>query len=311
MNKKRKNNKVLVTGAAGFVGSHLCEGLLNRGFDVIGLIYGNDTNIGHLKKNKKFKTVKGDITNFQEVLDILKKYEPDGVFHVAAAVPSNETKEDSPSLFFEVNVKGTFNLLEACRQTNIEKFIYSSSMSVYNKEAKQLPVSEENSVDPRDFYGLSKWQGEELVRIYTEKYKSNAIILRYAGIYGPRKEEGAVATFIKNALQNKPIDIFSDISWDIVYVEDVVQANILAFEKLEKLGFAVVNIGSGREVHIKELAGKIIGITKSHSKIKINKIRDSFRFYFKINKAQKLLGFKPISLEKGLFLTVQWFKKQI
>jgi len=300
-----------VTGATGFVGSHLCEGLLGRGFEVIGLIYGNDINIRHLKNNKNFKAVKGDITNFREILDILKKYKPDGIFHVAAAVPASETKEDSPFLFFEVNTKGTFNLLEACRQTNIRKFVYSSSMSVYSKEIKQLPVSEENFIDPRDFYGLSKWQGEELVRIYAENYKSNAVILRYAGVYGPRKEEGAVATFMKNALKNKTINILSDISWDIVYVEDVVQANILAFEKLEKLGFAVINIGSGREIHVKDLAEKIISITKSHSKIKINKIKDSFRFYFKINKAQKLLGFKPVSLEKGLFLTVQWFKKQI
>ncbi len=310
-NKKIKNSKVLVTGAAGFIGSHLCESLLKQGFKVVGLVYGNDSNIRHLKDNKNFKTIKSDITNFQGILEILKKHKPDAIFHVAGVIPLGREYENNPFLFFKVNAEGTLNLLEACRQTNIKKFIYSSSMSVYNKKTKQLPISEEGFINPCDFYGLSKWQGEEFARIYAINYKLNVIILRYAGVYGPRKDGGAVAIFIKKALQNKPINIFSNTSWDIVYVKDVVRANILALKKIKKIGSAVINIGSGQEIHIKDLAKNIIDITNSKSKIKINKSRDSFRFCFEINRAEKLLGFNPTPLEKGLLLTAQWFKKQI
>ncbi len=300
---------VLVTGAAGFIGSHLCDILVKIGYKVVGLVFGDEKRIRHLRKNKKFELVRGDITDFKRILKIFKEYKPEGVFHTAAVLPS-EKENDNPFLFFEVNVKGTLNLLEACRLANIKRFICSSSMNVYGREIKYLPVDEDYPINPFNFYGLTKWQGEELAKFYAKKYNLNVIILRYAGVYGPRREEGVVAAFVKNALSDKPLKILSNISWDIIYVKDVVEANIRAFEKVNKLKFRIINIGKGQEINIKDLAKLVVEITGSKSKIEINRSLPSFHFCFNIAKAKKLLGFKPLSFSKGLDQYIQELKKE-
>lgn len=300
---------VLVTGATGFIGSHLCDTLIKRDYKVIGLVFGDEKKIEHFKESKKIKLIRGDITDFNGILKIFKKYKPKGVFHTAAVLPSGE-ENDNPFPFFEVNVKGTLNLLEACRLANVKKFIYSSSMSVYGEEIKYLPVDEKHPINPFDFYGLSKWQGEELAKFYARKFDLNVIILRYVGVFGPRREKGAVAEFIKNAIKNRTLRILSNTSWDIVYVEDVVKANIRALEKASKLKFEIINIGSGKEIKVRDLARQIIKITGSKSKIKYNKVLPSFRFYSKITKAKKLLDFKPLQLDKGLVRYIEEIKKE-
>lgn len=269
---KAKKKKVLVTGANGFIGSNLCKSLTQGGYHVVDL-------------------GKTDIRDFKEISKILKKHKPYGVFHMAAILPSGENR-----VFFDVNVKGTFNLLEACRLSGVRKFIYSSSMSVYGKDIKYLPVDEKHPINPYDFYSLTKFLGEELVKLYN----FDSVILRYSGVYGPGKEQGAVANFIRNAKLNKPLKILNNISWDIIYVKDVVEANIKAFEKADKLRFEIINIGSGKEINIKDLAEKIIEITGSKSKIISNKTSPCLHFYFNINKAKKLLNFKPQSYDTSL-----------
>jgi UDP-glucose 4-epimerase len=300
---------VLVTGANGFIGSHLCDTLIKKDYKVIGLVFGDEKIIKHFKENKKIKLIRGDLTDFKGILKIFKKYKPKGVFHTAAVLPSSE-EENNPFPFFEVNIKGTLNLLEACRLINTERFIYSSSMSIYGRKIKYLPIDEKHPISPFNFYGLSKWQGEELAKFYNRKYNINIIILRYAGVYGSRKEKGVVAKFIKNAIRNKPLRILTNTSWDIIYVKDVVKANIWAFEKANKLKFQIINIGSGKEINIKDLAKRIIEIVASKSKIKYNKVLPSFRFYFNIAKAKKLLGFKPLPPDRGLFQYIREIKKE-
>lgn len=271
---KAKEKKVLVTGANGFIGFHLCNALNEMGYDVADL-------------------GKADIRDFKEILKILKKHKPYGVFHLAAVLPPVENNK-----FFDVNVKGTFNLLEACRLCNVKKFIYSSTMNVYG-DVKYLPVDEKHPTNASNFYGLSKLLGEELIKLYN----FDSVILRYSGVYGPGKEQGAVANFIKNAKLNKPLKILNNISWDIVYIKDVVQANIRAFEKADKIKFEIINIGAGKEINIKDLAEKIIQITGSKSKIRTLTFQKSsapWHFYFNINKAKKLLNFKPQSYDTSL-----------
>lgn len=294
-----KGKKVLVTGAAGFIGSHLCELLLDKGYKVIGLDLKEGKRAERLKKNKNFQIIKGDIRNFEEVFKLFKKYKPKGIFHTAALIPQKITV-DSPLQFFEVNVKGTFNLLEACRLLSIKKFVYSSSMSVYGKEIKHLPVNEKQQANPADFYGLTKFGGEELCNFYAKKYNLDTVILRYSGVWGQGRENGAVADFIKNAFSNKPLEILSDTSWDIVYVKDVAVANVRAFERADDLKSKIINIGSGKEINIKELAKKIIYIIGSKSKIKLSKTLPHFRFYLDISRAKKLLGLRSISFDKAL-----------
>ncbi|MFH1968250.1 MAG: NAD-dependent epimerase/dehydratase family protein [bacterium] len=307
---KQKGKKVLITGADGFVGSHLCRHLLQKGYSVIGLAFRDKQKLGHLRKNKNFQIVEGDIRNFDKVFKILKEHKPEGIFHTAAILPS-EKENDNPFNFFEVNAIGTLNLLEACRILNIKKFIYSSSTTVYGRSKKCLRADERHPVNPSDFYELTKLEGENFCKLYSKKYGIKTIILRYSGVFGLGKNQGAVATFVKNALSGKPLNIFNNTSWDIIYIEDAVKANILALEKLGKLNFEVINIASGREINIKDLAQKIIKISGSNSKIKINKFLSSFCLSANSNKAQRILKFKPTPLDKALDKYIKEIKNLI
>ncbi|MDO8592401.1 MAG: NAD-dependent epimerase/dehydratase family protein [bacterium] len=296
--------KVLVTGAAGFVGSHLCEALINDGYEVIALVH-NKKEIGRLKNVQRLRAIKGDIENFIEIFKILKKNKPSGVFHLAAIQPSKLNND--PAAFFEANVGGTFNILDASRRLNIKKIIYSSSMSVYGsvyeRKINNLPVGEDCPTDPYDFYSLTKLMGEEFCRFYARQFNLNIIVLRYSGIFGPRKKGGAVTGFIKNAFAGQPIKILNNINWDIIHVKDVVKANMAAFKKSAQMRFEIINIGSGQEINIKELAKSILEISGSKSKIELDKnlfLSKPLRFYYNITKAKKLLKFKPMSAKQGV-----------
>ncbi|MBI2577871.1 MAG: NAD-dependent epimerase/dehydratase family protein [Candidatus Wildermuthbacteria bacterium] len=290
--------RVAVTGATGLVGSHLSRQLLKRGYDVLGLSYGQEAATEQLRADKNFSYYKADITNFEEITAIFKDYAPYAIFHTAALLPRSQNAEALS--FFATNVRGTIHVLEACRRLGIKKIIYSSSMSVYGKEIQVLPVNETNPLRPYDFYSLTKLQGEDFCRLYSEQYGAEVIVLRYAGIYGFPRKDGVVYNFIKNAKEDKPLEISSDTSWDIIYAEDVATANILALEKENLPSFSIFNIGSGKEIHVRELAERIIERTNSRAKLLSCTSGPAFRFFFDISKAKEELGFSPISLEKGL-----------
>jgi len=300
-NKKAGRERVLVTGSAGFIGSHLCQALVENGFETFGLYHQNKKKVKYLEKRKNFRLIKGEINDFKNILQIFEKVRPQGVFHAAAL--HSPVLIDNPFPFFRANVQGTLNLLEACRLQKIKRFIYSSSMSVYGKNIKSLPVTEKHLVNPHDFYSLTKYLGEELCKFYSKKYNLNIIMLRYVGVYGPRREWGAVANFVNNAVNNKILRILNNINWDIIYVKDVAKANINAFKKAEELKFQIINIGSGKQINIKELGRRIIKISKSRSELRFSKKLPSTPtscFYYDIAKAKKLLNFKPTLLERGL-----------
>jgi len=301
---KYTKEKVLVTGATGFVGSHLCEALINDGYQVIALVH-NKKEISYLKNHDKLKIIKGDIRNFIEIFKIFEKNKPSGIFHMAAVQPSKQNND--PTSFFESNVRGTFNLLESCRLLNIKNIIYSSSMSVYGSIYKRktgnLPIDENYPTDPFDFYSLTKLKGEEFCQFYAKQFNLNIIILRYSGIFGVGKNRGAVANFVKNAIAGNSIKVLSNINWDIIYVKDVIKSNIAAFKKIAQMQFEIINIGSGKEINIKELAENILEISGSKSKIELEKnpfLSKPFHFYYNIAKAKKLLKFNPMPIKQGL-----------
>ena len=144
-------------------------------------------------------------------------------------------------------------VLEAARKAGAQKFIYISSMSIYDKTQLTPPISEEHPVSPNDFYSASKYAGEVWSRLYGESSRLRVAVLRCAGMYGPRRHSGAVGNFIARALANEPLEIERDIGWDLVYVTDIATAVVESLNFLDSRRFGIFNIGSGTETNIQEL----------------------------------------------------------
>jgi nucleoside-diphosphate-sugar epimerase len=298
--------KLLITGATGFVGSNVVETALQNNHEVIGLTRsGKLENLTHLSgKNLILENV--DLNNYGSVVEVIKKHSPDVILHVAAVHPPKPL--DSPYECFDSNVKGTVNLLEAARNNNIKKFVYMSSMSVYGN-AQKLPVDENHPINPTTFYGCSKLAAELYCKLYSDTYGFKMVILRCSGIYGHHRKWGAVTNFVKNVINNIPPKVNSDISWDIVYVKDIADAFMSAAQQIDNMKFEIINIGSGTEVNIKDLVKMIISLDNSKIEPEFNITSlNSFRFYFNIEKAKRLLNFQPTPLEKGLSEYIAWEK---
>jgi UDP-glucose 4-epimerase len=297
---------VLVTGATGFIGSHLCEQLLLDGHEVWGISRSAKTiNVGELQKQIQiqnqqcFHLLSCDITDYEAVERTFHINAFDAVFHVAACILSQDA--DDPFPYFETNVRGTVNILRAAQLENVNKVIYSSSMNVYGMP-RYLPVDENHPTEPENIYGLTKLMGEMFCRLYAQIYGFKILILRYSGVFGLRKEGGAISNFTDRALKNEPPLIFSDGSdvWDTVYVRDVVTANILALAHLDDLGFDIFNIGIGKGINVTEAANMIIKLTGSTAKPRFGSAASSPTFIYDISKAKSMLGFTPTPFDKAL-----------
>ena len=297
---------ILVTGATGFIGSHLCKELIQRGYTVFGLSHsGRIQNIKSLLNQKGFHLQRGDIRDVNILSDIIKYNNIRVIFHLAAQLPQGDDL-NNPFLCFDINAKGTLNLLNAALN-NVDKIIYASSMSVYSEPPKYLPVDEKHPVQPSTIYGVSKLEGELYCNVYSKAM--NIVVLRYGGAYGNgQPKHNAIPTFINLALNNRPITIYGDGTQtsDFAYVKDVVKGTLLALEK-NKPG--VYNIGSGEEMSVRDLAKRIINFTDSKSEIVlVDKDTDRpFRFVLDITKARKDLGYSPQSVDESLSMCISEF----
>jgi len=291
---------ILITGVSGFIGSHLSEELLQRGYSVFGLSQSDKTdNIKTLLNHKEFHFQKGDIRDINLLRNIIKDKNIKGIFHLAAILSYNNSLND-PFLFFNVNTGGTLNLLNAAYQNGVERFIYASTMSVYSEPPEYLPIDEKHPTQPATVYGVSKLEGELYCNLYSKSMDIS--VLRYCGVYGEgQHEHNAIYRFINQALNNEPITIYGNGTQtsDFTYIKNIVQGTILAFEK-NKPG--VYNIASGEEVSIRDLAKRIINLTNSKSEIILTNtaINRPFRFVLDIKKAREILGYSPLSLNEGL-----------
>lgn len=303
--------RLLVTGGSGFVGSHLCRRLLADNHEVWSMSRLTKTgNVTDIQNRQNFHLLKCDIADFEEVRSIFCKNKFDAIFHMAACLSAQPA--DNPLPYLETNVKGTLNILQAaCLEKNTNKVIYSSTMNVYGV-AKYLPVDEKHPTQPVNMYGLTKLMGEMLCRLYTQLYNFEVVVLRYSGVFGPRKEWGAIYNFTNQALKNEALGIFSDGSdvWDTIYVKDVVNANMLALDNIEKLGFEIFNIGMGEGVNIAELATKVIELSGSTAKPSFGTAPALPAFYYDIAHAKNALGFTPTPFDEGLREYVEWQKSQ-
>jgi UDP-glucose 4-epimerase len=304
--------KYLVTGGAGFIGSHLVENLLKRGNEVVCIdnfdgYYDPSIkrkNIAPFLENDNFLLVEGDIRNKEFLKNNLDGV--DYVFHQAAQAGVRISVEN-PRKPHEVNATGTLNLLEAVLDTNVKKVINASSSSVYGK-VSYLPFDENHPNQPVSPYGVSKLLAEHYCRVFEELYGLKSVSLRYFTVYGSRmRPDLAISIFTKAALNNDPIHIFGDGSKtrDFTYIDDIVEANMLCINK----GAGVYNIGGGHSISINELASKIIEINNSKSEIiHTDSVRgDAEHTLASSKKAENEIGWKPkTTIETGLRRYAEW-----
>ena len=232
-NKQFPFKKALVTGGAGFIGSHLVETLVRMGVHTTSIdnyFAGKKENLAHLTKFSNFREVKCDILDIEGLESIFKEG-IDVVFNQAAS--KKTICLNNPRLDLDINAKGTFNLLELSVNYKVQKFVHASTGSVYG-EAQYYPQDENHPLVPTSYYGVSKLAGEKYTKVFNHIYGLNTTALRYFHVYGPRQESsdvgGVVSIFTKKLLHNQPITIFGDGTQQrsFTYVDDIVKSNILA-----------------------------------------------------------------------------------
>ena len=289
--------KVIVTGGAGFIGSHVTEKLIDEGYEVFvidNLLSGKVENV-----HSKAKFFKLDIRNLKDIEPIFKdaKY----VFHFAA-IPSVQYSIENPEETNDVNVGGTLNVLTAAKNNGVKRVVYSASSSVYG-DAKVLPINENELPKPKSPYALQKYVGELYCKMFSEIYGLETVCPRYFNVYGKGQPSvGAYASVIAKFLalkkENKPLTVVGDGNQtrDFVNVSDVAEANFLAATS-DRVGKGEsINIGTGKKYSVKEIA-KIIGGSTENLPPRIEP-KDSLA---NISLAKFLLGWEPkIELEKGL-----------
>lgn len=308
--------KCVVTGGAGFIGSHLAEALVKNGEEAVivdNLCSGNRDNLAGFREKVKF--LKGDVRD----LGFLKKAfrGVDVVLHHAALISVVESV-DKPGLYHEVNVEGTKNVLEAARHNNVGRVVFSSSCAVYG-ETDDLPMREGQDVRPASPYAEDKLEAEKLCKEYYEKHGLKTMVLRYFNVFGPRQSPdssyaGVIPLFVKKVLNNETPVIYGDgeQTRDFVYVRDVVRANLLALGAVRGFG-EPVNIASGNEISVNQVLEAVNKVTggkavPKHAPERRGELR---RVWADVDKADKQLGFKSrYDFEKGLAETVDWLKKK-
>lgn len=292
------NGNILVTGATGFIGTHLCRTLSDRGYRIFGLSRQSaKAESKGLPGNKEFQLFQADVRHRNKLQDIFREFRFNTVLHLAALIPKNDDRIGC----FETNVVGTFNILHMCLKYAVPHLIYASSQEVYGQPS-YLPVDESHPENPKSFYGYTKLESENICKFFAEKYGLKVIILRYAGVFGNGKTQGAVHNFFKSAVKNQEPSISEGGSQtrDFVYVSDVVEGTILALKRVGKTSFDVYNIGSGREVKVADMARHVYKAMDSHIKIEESPAAKKDRFWLDIAKARKELKYHPTPLKESL-----------
>jgi len=304
--------KIIITGGAGFIGSHIAEHWSCKGADVVAI---DNLRSGYTKNIENFKNVnlvKESITNREAIFDILK--DADYVYNLAALVSVPESIE-KPMECVDINVKGLINILDACKEHGIKKIIHSSSAAVYG-DKPELPKIVSMVPAPKSPYAITKLDGEYYLNMYKEQFGLNTVSLRYFNVFGPRQAPksqyaAAIPIFIEKALNNQNVTIYGDglQTRDFIFVKDVVKANILASENINANG--VFNVACGKSITIKELAEKIINLTNSQSKIVFeNERKGDIKYSLaSIKNTIENLNFLPdMDLEKGLLATIDYMR---
>lgn len=311
---KIRGERVLVTGGAGFIGSALVRELLKEGAKVVvydNFLYGDRSNLMEIED--RIQIVNGDILGWK-IYNAIKEHKVKYVFHLAAE-PYIPHCYDNPEKFFDVNVKGTINVLMACKTLDIKRIIHFSSSEVYGT-AQYTPMDEKHPTLPLSTYAVSKLSADRLCFVFHHEHGIPAIILRPFNCYGPRETQPYVIPEIISQLARKNIVRLGNIEAkrDFTYVEDIAKGAIATLESDIPNG-EVVNLGSNKTYSIEELAhltGKLIGHENIEIKIESSRLRplDVNLLQCNYSKAKNYTDWEPkVDIEKGLKRTIEWYMK--
>ncbi|RLF94986.1 nucleotide sugar epimerase, partial [Thermococci archaeon] len=307
----------LITGGAGFIGSHLCERYSKEGHTVLCLdnfMSGNLTHIRHLLDYRNFKLVKGDIRDFDLLEKIMR--DVDVVLHLAAQIHVDRSYIE-PKLTYDVNVMGTQNVLEVARMYDAKKVIHASTSEVYGS-ALYVPIDEKHPLNAPHPYGASKIAADRMCYAYIQTYGMDISIVRLFNVFGPRQRDvgygGVISIFTRRVLSNVPPIIYGDGTQtrDYTYIKDAVRAYDLVLNHNEPIT-EPINFGTGKEVSISDLADKIIELCGKKGEIEPvhvePRIGEVKRLIADATKAKNMLGWEPkYKLEEGLKEFIQWYK---
>ncbi len=312
------SRSILVTGGAGFIGSHVCEHLLQRGDEVISLDNLDDfydpaikkAHLQHLAGFPGFTSVVGDIRDGDFLSQLAGNYRIDGIIHLAARAGVRPSIQQ-PGLYVDVNLNGTTQLLEMARNHSIDHFVFASSSSVYG-DRNEVPFHEEDPVDkPVSPYAATKKAGEVICHAFHHLHGIHIFCLRYFTVYGPRQRpEMAIHRFTSLIQSGQPVPMFGDGSMerDFTYIDDIVRGTVAALDRVK--GFEILNLGNHRSIRLDALI-ELIGQSCGKDVIVDRQPAppgDVSKTCASVDKAAKLIGYSPeTSIEDGIEKFITWY----
>lgn len=314
--------KIIVTGAAGFIGSNVCDYLLENNERVIGIdnftfnynLQNKEKNIVEARKNKNFRFYQADITDQYEIENIFKEEGADAVIHLAATVGSRRSMSN-PNKYYSVNIIGTQNIIDACVSSSINNITMTSSATIYKDTKDSVYLEGISKEEPKTPYGLTKLINEYMAKFSCSSHNLNITMLRVFNSYGPRQRpELAIHKFVELIFNGKPIKLFAEDEAvrDYVFVRDCASAMLSAI-KTSSAGYRVLNIGSGTGISLPDLVETISDVIGK--KAIVEKVPRPVGDYnggvADITKAKQLLGFEPeYDLIKGIKNFYDWFSNK-
>ena len=313
--------KILITGAAGFIGSHLCEALVKE-HEIVGLdnfcdyydIKIKRNNLKELARYDNFQIIKADIRDKNELEDIFSQHKFDLIIHLAAMAGVRPSIID-PVLYTEVNINGTVNMLEQCKKHGINKFIFASSSSVYGNN-KKVPFTETDSVDfPISPYAATKKAGELICHTYHHLENISMVILRFFTVYGPRQRPDlAIHKFARKILADEVIQVFGNGSTkrDYTYIDDIIDGILRSVDFMnENYCFEIFNLGEGKTISLSRMIKTIENTLGKTAQKEILQLQsgDVDQTFADISKANRLLGYNPkTKFKTGIEKFIDWLK---
>lgn len=301
------NMNIIITGGAGFLGTHLCRALAKAGHSI---------KIIDLKNNPEFETIIADVRDTEKMKEVITDAEV--VFHLASLIEAGESVE-KPEKYVDYNINGTLSVLEAMRLNGVKTFVFSSSAAIYG-EPIQVPIKEDDRTIPINPYGMTKLAMEGLLRSYVEAHGFTGVALRYFNLYGPEEhhlpETHAIPRFIKQIYNDKEVTVWGDGSHqrDYVYIKDIVDAHLKTLKLItaQPQKYHYLNLSTENPSSVKKVVETIAQAMAKTANIKHHPVRpgDPLKLYADASKAKKTLNWESqIDLKTGLKKTVDYFIK--